>query len=80
MDKLESLIPILLRKKKESHDGGSCLKAQNSLVFSPKNGEKVVPVEVKAGVTGSLKSLQVFVAEKKMPFALRFNAMFNRLR
>ncbi len=37
--------------------------------------DKVVPVEVKAGKTGTLKSLQVFVAEKKAPVALRFNAM-----
>ena len=37
--------------------------------------DKVVPVEVKAGTTGALKSLQVFVAEKKSPVALRFNAM-----
>ena len=37
--------------------------------------DKVVPVEVKAGKTGTLKSLQVFVAEKKSPVALRFNAM-----
>jgi uncharacterized protein len=37
--------------------------------------DKVVPVEVKAGKTGTLKSLLVFVAEKKPPVALRFNAM-----
>lgn len=37
--------------------------------------DRVVPVEVKAGTTGTLKSLQVFVAEKKSPVALRFNAM-----
>ncbi|MCP4681794.1 MAG: DUF4143 domain-containing protein, partial [Desulfobacterales bacterium] len=37
--------------------------------------DKVVPVEVKAGKTGALKSLQVFVAEKKSPVALRFNTM-----
>ncbi|RLB74128.1 MAG: AAA family ATPase [Deltaproteobacteria bacterium] len=36
---------------------------------------QVVPVEVKAGATGSLKSLQVFIAEKKVPVALRFNTM-----
>jgi uncharacterized protein len=36
--------------------------------------DKVVPVEVKAGTTGTLKSLQVFVAEKKSPVAMRFNA------
>ncbi|MFN2366883.1 MAG: ATP-binding protein [Desulfurivibrionaceae bacterium] len=39
------------------------------------HGERVVPVEVKAGATGSLKSLQVFVTEKKTPVAVRFNAM-----
>ncbi len=38
------------------------------------HGQQVVPVEVKSGTTGSLKSLQVFVAEKKVPLALRFNA------
>lgn len=37
-------------------------------------GSSVVPVEVKAGKTGTLKSLQVFVAEKKSPLALRFDA------
>jgi len=33
----------------------------------------VVPVEVKAGVTGSLKSLHTFAQEKSTPLALRFN-------
>lgn len=37
-------------------------------------GDKVVPVEVKAGKTGSLKSLQVFIAEKKVNLAFRFCA------
>ncbi|MCA9430209.1 MAG: ATP-binding protein [Candidatus Omnitrophica bacterium] len=36
-------------------------------------GHKVLPVEVKAGKSGRLKSLQVFVAEKKVPLAVRFN-------
>jgi hypothetical protein len=36
---------------------------------------KVIPVEVKSGKAGALKSLHVFVAEKKSPVALRFNAM-----
>jgi predicted AAA+ superfamily ATPase len=35
---------------------------------------RVIPVEVKAGKTGTLKSMQVFVTEKKVPIALRFNA------
>ncbi len=36
-------------------------------------GREIVPVEVKAGTTGSLKSLQVFAAEKSSPLGLRFN-------
>jgi predicted AAA+ superfamily ATPase len=36
---------------------------------------RVIPVEVKAGTTGSLKSLQVFISEKKSPLAVRFNSM-----
>jgi predicted AAA+ superfamily ATPase len=34
---------------------------------------KVIPVEVKAGKTGSMKSLQVFMAEKQKDIAIRFN-------
>jgi len=37
-------------------------------------GETIVPVEVKAGKTGTLKSLHVFLREKERSFALRFNA------
>ena len=36
-------------------------------------GSHVVPVEVKAGKTGRLRSLQVFIQEKKAPLGLRFN-------
>ena len=36
-------------------------------------GNNVLPVEVKAGTSGSLKSIQMFLAEKKRSFALRFN-------
>jgi len=36
--------------------------------------DQVIPVEVKAGATGSLKSLHLFMAEKKVPIALRFNS------
>lgn len=35
---------------------------------------RIVPVEVKAGKTGSLRSLQVMVSEKKLPLAVRFNS------
>jgi len=34
---------------------------------------KIIAVEVKAGKTGSLKSLQVFMSEKQKDFAIRFN-------
>ena len=37
-------------------------------------GEHVIPVEVKAGKTGTLKSLQLFLREKRRDFGLRFNA------
>lgn len=38
------------------------------------SGNQIVPIEVKAGKTGTLKSLQVFVTEKKLGRAIRFNA------
>ena len=37
-------------------------------------GATIIPVEVKAGKTGSLKSLHVFLQEKRYHFGLRFNA------
>jgi len=35
---------------------------------------RIVPIEVKAGASGGLKSLHQFVAEKKAPLAVRFDA------
>ena len=37
-------------------------------------GPHVIPVEVKAGATGRLKSLHLFLAEKNRRFGLRFNS------
>jgi uncharacterized protein len=37
------------------------------------SGQQVVPVEIKAGKTGTLKSLHRFLLEKRRSFALRFN-------
>ena len=37
-------------------------------------GGQIVPIEVKAGRTGKLKSLHQFVAERRVPFAVRFDA------
>lgn len=34
----------------------------------------MIPIEVKAGKTGTLRSLHVFLREKNRTFALRFNA------
>jgi predicted AAA+ superfamily ATPase len=34
---------------------------------------QIIPIEVKAGKTGRLKSLHYFIQEKKWPFAVRFN-------
>lgn len=38
------------------------------------SGNRILPVEVKSGTTGTLKSLQVFVTERKLSKAIRFNA------
>ena len=37
-------------------------------------GDKPLPVEVKAGETGSMKSLHLFVQENEAPLAIRLNA------
>ncbi len=38
------------------------------------HGQQVVPIEIKAGTTGTLKSLHQFLKEKNRRFAVRFNA------
>ncbi|MCP4693210.1 MAG: ATP-binding protein [Desulfobacterales bacterium] len=37
------------------------------------SGERILPVEVKAGKTGALKSLRLFLSEKEAPFGVRFS-------
>jgi uncharacterized protein len=37
------------------------------------HGNRIIPIEVKSGATGSLKSLHQFIAEKKLSLAVRFN-------
>ncbi|MCD4723049.1 MAG: DUF4143 domain-containing protein [Desulfobacula sp.] len=39
------------------------------------NKRQIIPVEVKAGSTGSLRSLQIMVVEKSLHHAVRFNSM-----
>lgn len=52
------------RDKKNSSAEVDYVIAVNSLVL---------PVEVKAGKTGTLKSLKLFIEEKKCPFGIRFS-------
>lgn len=53
-----------VREKKTSN-------AEIDFVIS--NGLTILPIEVKAGKTGSLKSLNQFITEKDINFAVRFN-------
>ena len=53
-----------IREKKTSN-------AEVDYLFSM--GSRIVPVEVKSGKSGTLKSLQVFLREKKCDMGLRFN-------
>ena len=55
-------------------------KAGNAeLDFVVALGGKVVPVEVKAGASGSLRSLHQFMAVKQAPLAVRFDAALPQL-
>ena len=49
-------------------------KAQSSaeIDYVISRGSKIIPIEVKSGKTGSLKSLNVFMSEKGLKFAIRF--------
>ena len=38
------------------------------------HGNNIIPIEVKSGAAGSMKSLHQFMAEKNLTFAVRFNA------
>ncbi len=42
------------------------------------HGNQVVPVEIKAGSTGGLKSLHLFMGLKKLPIAVRINSDYPR--
>ena len=47
---------------------------QAEVEFVAQTDRGIVPVEVKAGKSGTLKSLHVFLREKKRSLALRFNS------
>jgi len=48
--------------------------AASELDYVMSMGQNIIPVEVKAGKTGTLKSLHYFMREKNLSFAVRFNA------
>ena len=54
-----------MREKKSS-------SAEIDYVIS--HGQKIIPIEIKAGKSGTLKSLHYFMSEKTLNFAVRFNA------
>jgi predicted AAA+ superfamily ATPase len=54
-----------LREKKGS---------ESEVDYVIQNGMELLPIEVKAGRTGSLKSLHVFMHERQLPHAIRLNA------
>lgn len=47
---------------------------QGEIDYVVQYGSHIVPVEVKAGASGGMKSLHQFMAEKNLCFAVRFNA------
>lgn len=48
--------------------------AEAEIDYVIQQGAAVIPVEVKAGATGTLRSLHMFMAERGFPLAVRFNA------
>jgi hypothetical protein len=46
--------------------------AEAEVDYIVQHGSSLVPVEVKAGATGSLKSLHLLMAERQWPRAVRF--------
>ncbi len=48
--------------------------AAAELDYLLQHGIDVVPIEVKAGTTGALKSLHLFMSLRRLPLAVRFNA------
>ncbi len=46
---------------------------QGEIDYCIQYGNRIVPVEVKSGKAGSMKSLHHFMAEKNLDFAVRFN-------
>lgn len=48
--------------------------AQSEVDYIIQHGQAIIPIEVKAGTSGSLKSLHYFMSQKKLPVAVRINS------
>ncbi len=48
--------------------------AQSEVDYIIQHGESIIPIEVKAGKTGSLKSLHYFMHQKKLSIAVQINS------
>lgn len=77
----EQLVGQLLLNQRELFEQPQSLcwirqrKTSNAEVdYLISEGSTIIPVEVKAGKTGSLKSLQLFLQEKNLHFGLRFDS------
>ncbi len=51
-------------------------KAQIDFVLQ--QGQKIIPIEVKAGATGRMRSLQLFAKEKNISWALRLDCKYRK--
>lgn len=71
LDKAPGLIGRKLKYTEFSRAEKSGTSAEVDYLFEIDG--KIIPVEVKSGTTGNLKSLHVFCSEKKTPLALRYN-------
>ncbi len=53
--------------------------ASAEIDYVVQHGSKVIPIEVKAGTTGTLKSLHHFMSIKGLPLAVRINSAFPQV-
>lgn len=53
--------------------------AEAEIDYIIQHENQVIPIEVKAGTTGTLKSLHQFMKEKRLPIAVRINSDLPRL-
>ncbi len=67
IDHSQSTIPEIYYWTRESH------KSNAEVDFAVAKGSLIIPIEVKSGMSGTLKSLHQLMYEKKLPIAFRFD-------